>query len=173
MTRQRPGGSGLQKLTKLALTSSGVRSRHARAERRHVFTGNGAQQSEGSQGPGGVSAVVAAGGCDGGVPGEFQGPHGEVPERGHDLGSVAGPGLGDVFAVGDIADVVQGFDVPVAAYPAGELGGGGLVGGQAGDGVDGDGPPFPAGKGPDPAGDAEACMACGKASPAAAAPAQD
>jgi len=54
--------------------------------------------------------VVAAGGCDGGVSGEFEGPDGEVPECGHDLGSVAGPGLGGVFAVGDVADVVQGFD---------------------------------------------------------------
>src|SRR5258708_3221925 len=59
------------------------------------------------------------------------------------------------FAVGDVADVVQGFDLPVAAYPSGELGGGGLAGGQAGDGVDGDGPPLLAGQGPDPAGDAD------------------
>jgi hypothetical protein len=32
-----------------------------------------------------------------------------------------GPGV--VLAVGDVADVVQGFDVPVAADPGGELGG--------------------------------------------------
>jgi hypothetical protein len=32
------------------------------------------------QDPGGVVAVVAAGGCDGGVSGEFQGLDGEVPD---------------------------------------------------------------------------------------------
>jgi hypothetical protein len=47
------------------------------------------------------------------------------------------------------------FDLPVAAYPGGELGRGGLDGGQAGDRVDGDGSPFPAVQGPDPAGDAD------------------
>jgi hypothetical protein len=56
-------------------------------------------------------------------PASFRVPDGEVPECGHDLGSVAGPGLGGVFAVGDVADVVQGFDAPGAAYPSGELGG--------------------------------------------------
>src|ERR1017187_4818635 len=34
-------------------------------------------------------------------------------------------------------DMVQHLDLPVAAYPGGELGRGGLAGGQAGDGVDG------------------------------------
>ena len=72
--------------------------------------------------------MVAGGGCDVGVPGEFQDPDGKVAQGGHDLGAVAGPGLGGVFAVGGIADVVQDLDLPVAAYPSGELGGGGLGG---------------------------------------------
>jgi hypothetical protein len=62
--------------------------------------------------------------------------------------------------------VVQGFDAPVAADPLGELGGGGLAGGQAGDRVDGDGPPLLAsGQGPDPAGDAECLRGVGEAEP--------
>jgi hypothetical protein len=55
---------------------------------------------------------------------------GLVAQGGHDLGAVAGAGLGGVFAVGDVADVVECLDAPVAAYPSGEFGGGGLVGGQ-------------------------------------------
>src|SRR5262249_48172544 len=54
-----------------------------------------------------------------------------------------------VFGVGDVANVVEGLDAPVAAYPSGELGGGGLAGGQAGDGVAGfGGPSFLAGQWP-------------------------
>jgi hypothetical protein len=80
---------------------------------------------------------------------------GQVSEGGHGLGAVAGPDLGGVFGVGDVADVVQGFDLPVAADPGGELGGVSLAGGQAGDGVDGDSAPFLlAGQGLDPAGNA-------------------
>ena len=70
---------------------------------------------------------------------------GQVPQGGHDLGSAAGADLGGVLSVGDVADVVQGLDLPVPADPLRELGGGGLAEGQAGDGVDGDGLPFPAG----------------------------
>lgn len=79
--------------------------------------------------------VVSAGGGDTGVPGRFQDPDGQVAQGGHGLGSAAGADLGGVFAVADIADVVQCLDLPVAADPGGELGGGGLVGVQAGDGV--------------------------------------
>jgi len=99
--------------------------------------------------------VVAAGGGDGGVAGEPEDGDGEVAQGGHGLGPVAGADLGGVFAVGDITDVVEHFDVPVAADPAGQLAGGGLGDGQAGDRVDGDGAPLPARQGPDPAGQAE------------------
>jgi hypothetical protein len=58
-------------------------------------------------------------------------------------------------AVGDVADVVQGLDLPVPADPSGELGGGSLAEGQAGDRIDGDGLPFPAGQRPGPPGDAD------------------
>jgi hypothetical protein len=33
-------------------------------------------------------------------------------QGGHDLGTVAGADLGGVFAVGEVADVVEGFDAP-------------------------------------------------------------
>jgi hypothetical protein len=99
--------------------------------------------------------VVAAGGGDAGVAGEPEDGDGEVAQGGHHLGSVAGADLGGVFVVGDITDVVKHFDLPVAADPAGQLGRGGLGHGQAGDRVDGDGAPLPAGQGPDPAGQAD------------------
>ncbi len=47
---------------------------------------------------------------------------GEVADAGHDLGSVAGSGLGVVFAVGDVADPVQAcLDGPVPAEPGLEV----------------------------------------------------
>jgi hypothetical protein len=70
--------------------------------------------------------VVTAGRGDAGVPGWFQDPDSEVAQGGHDLRAAAGADLGGVFAVGDVADMVQGLDLPVAADPAGELGGRGL-----------------------------------------------
>lgn len=57
------------------------------------------------------------------MPGELQDRDDEVPQGGHDLGAGAGADLGGVFAVGDVADVVQDFYAPVAAYPGGELAG--------------------------------------------------
>lgn len=51
-------------------------------------------------------------------------------------GRVAGPQLGGVLGKGGVADMVQGLDLPVAADEFGELGRGGLLDGQAGDGVD-------------------------------------
>jgi hypothetical protein len=62
--------------------------------------------------------------------------------------------------------MVQYLDLPVTAYPSDELGVGGLGGGQAGDGVDGDGPPFLlAVQGPDPAGDADGLGGVGEGEP--------
>jgi hypothetical protein len=66
--------------------------------------------------------VVPAGGGDAGVPGRFQDADGQVAQGGHGLGSAAGADLGGVFAVADVAEVVQGLDLPVAADPGGELG---------------------------------------------------
>jgi hypothetical protein len=48
---------------------------------------------------------------------------GEVSQAGHDPGGVAGAGLGGVFGVGGVADVVQRLDAPVAADPVGQAGG--------------------------------------------------
>lgn len=67
--------------------------------------------------------MVSAGCCDVAGAAEFEDSDGQVAEGGHDLGAVAGSDLGGVFAVGGVADVVQRFDVPVAAYSGGEVGG--------------------------------------------------
>ncbi len=61
--------------------------------------------------------------------------------------------------------MVQGFDALVAADPPGEVGGAGPGDGQAGDPVDGDGPPFPAECGRTRRVMAMARAACGNGSP--------
>jgi hypothetical protein len=68
---------------------------------------------------------------------------------------VGGAELGGVLGEGDIADVVQRLDAPVAADVVGQAGGACLGGVQVGDGVHGHGPPPVAGKWPDSAGDAD------------------
>jgi hypothetical protein len=56
---------------------------------------------------------------------------GKVSESRHDVRAGAGPGGGDVLAVGDIADPVElVFDLPVPADPGRELVGPGLADGQ-------------------------------------------
>ena len=65
---------------------------------------------------------MAAGSGDVAVPGQAMQGDGEVPEGGHDSGAVAGADLGCVLGVGDVADVVQGLDLPVPADPARQLG---------------------------------------------------
>jgi hypothetical protein len=45
---------------------------------------------------------------------KYQDADGEVSQGGHDGGAGAGAHLGGVFAVGDVAYVVEGFDLPVA-----------------------------------------------------------
>ena len=66
---------------------------------------------------------------------------GEVAQASHGSGGGAGADLGGVLGEGDIADVVQRLDAPVAADPVGQAGGVGLGGGEVGDRVDGDGTP--------------------------------
>ena len=51
---------------------------------------------------------------------------GEVAQAGHGSWAVAGAGLGGVLGEGDIADVVQRLDAPVAPDPVGQAGGAGL-----------------------------------------------
>lgn len=53
------------------------------------------------------------------------------------VGAPPGRRLGSVLGERGVPDVMQGLDVPVVANQLRELGRGGLVGGQAGDGVDG------------------------------------
>src|SRR5215472_18999375 len=72
-------------------------------------------EREGGQDAGGVAGVVAAGGGDAGMPGGLEDRDCQVAEGGHDLGAASCPDLGGIFAVGDVADVVQCFDAPVAA----------------------------------------------------------
>ena len=52
---------------------------------------------------------------------------GEVAQAGHGAGRAAGADLAGVFGVGDVADVVQGLDAPVAADELGEVGGPGCL----------------------------------------------
>ena len=59
---------------------------------------------------------------DVGFPGQAQGADGEVSEAGHDAGSVVSACLGGVFAVGDVADVVElVLDAPMFARVGGDL----------------------------------------------------
>lgn len=78
---------------------------------------------ESGRGPCGVSDVMPAGGRDAGVPGHFHDRDGGVAQGGHDLGSAAGADLGGVFAIADVANMVQRLDLPVASNPGGKLGG--------------------------------------------------
>lgn len=59
---------------------------------------------------------MAEGSGDVGFSGEAECADGEVAAGGEGAGAVAGPGLGAVFVVGDVADVVDAvLDAPVAA----------------------------------------------------------
>ncbi|MEV0399695.1 ATP-binding protein [Actinoallomurus sp. NPDC050550] len=110
-------------------------------------------EAEGGEAAAGVLEMSPVGLGDVGP--EFQDADGEVSQGGHDGGASAGADLGGVFAVGDVAYVVEGFDLPLAADPGGEFVGPGLVGGEAGDGVDGGGRGFAAVAGPGLAGDGD------------------
>lgn len=57
-----------------------------------------------------MAAVVVGGGGDVGPAGQAGQADCQVAEAGHDSGCVARPDAGGVFAVGEVADVVQGFD---------------------------------------------------------------
>jgi len=94
-------------------------------------------------GVGGGSGVVSEGRGDVGGAAESDEVDGEVADAGHDLGSVAGSGLGVVFAVGDITDPMQAcLDGPVPAEPGLEVVRSGVFGREVGDGVHGFGGPF-------------------------------
>src|SRR5258708_8496016 len=94
-------------------------SRQPAAKQRRAPAKSGLHRSggyEGLKGPVGSSAVVAQGGGDAGGSGETQDGQGEITQCGHDAGTAAGPNLGKVFAVADVADPVQpSLDCPVAA----------------------------------------------------------
>jgi hypothetical protein len=75
---------------------------------------------------------------DVGPAGEAEEADCDVSHGGHDLWGGAGTDLGSVFVEGDVADVVSAvFYSPVAAVEGEDVGGVGLVGGEAGDAVHG------------------------------------
>jgi hypothetical protein len=104
---------------------------------------------------GGVTGVAAQRGGDVAVAMGAQDADGEATQAGHGPWGGAGADLAGVLGEGDIAEVVQRLDAPVAAHVVGQTGGAGLGGGQAGDRVHGHGPPLAAVQRPDPAGDAD------------------
>lgn len=94
-----------------------------------------------------MSAQVTAGRGDVGGAGFAEQADRHVAPGGHDGWAVAGPDLGQVFAVGDVADPVQSvLDAPVPAQGVSEFGRAGLLGGQIGDRVDRFGAPPAAGQ---------------------------
>ena len=80
---------------------------------------------EGRQDSGGVAGVAAQGGGDVAVTVLPQDADGEVAQAGHGAGRGAGAELVGVLGEGDVADVVQRLDAPVAAHVVGQAGGAG------------------------------------------------
>jgi hypothetical protein len=74
---------------------------------------------------------------DVGRAGQPQSADGEVAPGGHRPGCVACSQLRGVFGEGGVSDVVQGLGLPVVTDQGRELGGVGLLRGEAGDGADG------------------------------------
>lgn len=70
-------------------------------------------------------------------PGPAQEADGEIPEGGHDAGSISGSNLGAIFIKGDIPDIIQAIlDRPVAAVELQEAAGEGFLRGEAGNPID-------------------------------------
>ncbi|MET9383329.1 hypothetical protein ABZY09_20210 [Streptomyces sp. NPDC002928] len=72
-------------------------------------------------------------GGDAGLRGEAEGTDGKVAPHRHGAGCEAGSQPGGILAERHVSDVVQGFDLPVAADQPRELGGCGLSRGETGD----------------------------------------
>jgi len=85
----------------------------------------------------GGGGVVSSAFGDVQVAGVADGVDDRVADSGEVDRSVAGSAGGVVFGEGDVSDVVAGFYAPVVAGEAGQVGAGGVGGGQAGEGVDG------------------------------------
>ena len=96
------------------------------------------------RGIGRVTGVVTEGSSEVDRPGAAEHTNDEVAQGRHDMRAAAAADLGGVLGIGDIADVVQRLDGPVAAQQIGEAGGAGLDVGEAGDRVNGHGlePPW-------------------------------
>src|SRR6266700_3524586 len=85
----------------------------------------------------GRGGVVAAAFGDVQVAGVLEGRDDGGADGGQVGRSAAGPAGGGVFAEGHVADVVVRFDGPLLADQPGQVAGGGVRAGQAGDSVDG------------------------------------
>ena len=89
-----------------------------------------------AEGFGGCGVVAAAFG-DVQVAGVFDGRDDGRADGGQVDRPAAGPAGGGILAEGHVADMVVRLDGPVLADQAGQVAGGGVSAGQAGDGVDG------------------------------------
>ena len=85
----------------------------------------------------GRGGVVAAAFGDVQVAGVFEGRGDGGADGGQVGGPAAGAAGGGIFPESKVADVVVSLDGPLLADQAGQVTGGGLGAGQAGDGVDG------------------------------------
>src|SRR5438876_119831 len=85
----------------------------------------------------GWGGVVASAFGDVQVAGVFFGRDDGRPDGGQVGGPAAGAAGGGIFPESKVADVVVSLDGPLLADQAGQVTGGGLSAGQAGDGVDG------------------------------------
>lgn len=83
-----------------------------------------------------VAAVVVGGGGEVGPAEQAGQADGQVAQAGHDARDCSGPDSAGVPAVGDVADVVQGLDTPLATDQSGELSVGDPARWEAGDRVD-------------------------------------
>src|SRR5215216_2287573 len=88
-------------------------------------SGSRAGDAEQGQDSGGVAGVAAQGGGDVAVAAGAQDADGEVAQAGHGPWRGAGAELVGVLGEGDVADVVQRLDAPVAAHVVGQAGGAG------------------------------------------------
>lgn len=79
-----------------------------------------AKQAERS---GGIAGVVAQRGSEVDLAANAQDPDGQVADGRHGPGRVAGADLGGVLGEGDVADVMQRLDAPVAADEVGQAAG--------------------------------------------------
>jgi hypothetical protein len=107
--------------------------------------------------------VVAQRGGEVDRPRPAQHPDGQVAQAGHHARAGAGAHRAAVLGEGDVTDMMHRLDGPVAAQQVGETGGAGLGEAQAGDRIDGHGPPSSGPQGTGLAGDLQDLGGVGEA----------